>query len=179
MSARSFMLPGLAICLAAVVGCQSMFREETFRAQSPAGLGGGMPKPPPPPRVRQPGDPVEDDETLIEQISGTIGGYFKPNPDEDKAKARFKEADEKFLAKDYATAMSLYREAADLAPKSFTEEDALFMIGECYFFQDRYYYASDAYQRLLKKYNNTRHIDRVSSRLYAIATYWRDHDVSS
>ncbi len=182
MSARSFMLPGvtlcLAICLAAAVGCQSMFREETFRAQSPAGLGGGIPKPPPP-KERRPGDPIEEDETLFEQISGTVGGYFKPNPDDGKAKARFAEADEKFLAKEYATAMGLYHEAADLAPKSFTEEDSLFMIGECYFFQDRYAQAVEAYQRLLKKYSNSRHVDRASSRLYAIATYWRDHDVAS
>jgi TolA-binding protein len=176
MLARSLLLPSVALCLAASVGCQSMFRDNVtaVRAQAPPGLGGGIPRPPPP-KVRQPGDPIEEDESLIEQISGTVGGYFAPDPDTEKAKARFAEADERFLAKEYATAIGLYQEAADLSPKSFTEEDSLFMIGECYFFQDRYTHAAEAYQRLLKKYNNTRHMDRVSGRLYAVATYWRDH----
>ncbi len=53
------------------------------------------------------------------------------------------------------------------------------MIAECHFFQDRYSPAVDAYQRLLKKYNNTRHMDRVSSRLYAVGTYWRDSHLHS
>lgn len=180
MSARSLLLPGVTLWLAASVGCQSMFRgQETFRNQSPPGLGGGIPRPPQPPQMRQPGDGLEDDETILEQVSNTIGGYFKPDPDAEKAKARFQEADAKFDAKEYSTAMGLYQEAADLAPKSFTEEDALFMIAECYFFQDRYSQAVDAYQRLLKKYNNTRHMDRVSNRLYATATYWRDHQLAS
>jgi outer membrane protein assembly factor BamD (BamD/ComL family) len=187
MSARSFMLPravwpaalwtAAALWLATAVGCQSMFHDPVTaaRGQSPAGLGGGIPKPPPPPKARQPGDPTDEDDTVFEQISGTVGSYFKPAPDAEKAKAAFAQADEKFLAKEYAAAMSLYKAAADLAPKSFTEEDAMFMIAECYFFQDHYSKAVDAYQSLLKKYNNTRHMDRVSARLYAIATYWRDH----
>jgi outer membrane protein assembly factor BamD (BamD/ComL family) len=156
-----------------------MFRgEETVRAQSPAGLGGGIPKPPPMP-TRRPGDPIEEDETLFDQVSSAVGGIFKPDPNNEKAKTLYQEADYKYVAKDYAAALPLYREAADLAPKSFIEEDAMCMIGECYFFQDKYGPAVDAYQRLLKRYNNTRHMDRVSSRLYAVATYWRDHDSSS
>src|SRR4051812_48447350 len=121
MSARSMMLPGarsaaavwpvVALWLAASVGCQSMFHDPvtSARGQSPAGLGGGIPKPPPPPKPRQPGDPAEEDDTIIEQISGTVGGYFKPAADSDKAKAAFAQADEKFLAKEYGAAMSLYK----------------------------------------------------------------------
>jgi hypothetical protein len=41
--------------------------------------------------MRKPGDGLEDDETILEQVSSTIGGYFKPDPDADKAKARFSE----------------------------------------------------------------------------------------
>ncbi len=116
MSARSFLLPAVAIWLTASVGCQSMFRgEDTFRGQSPPGLGGGIPKPPTAGQMRQPGDGLEE-ETILEQISGTVGDYFKPDPDGDKAKARFAEADDKFRDKEYATAISLYQEAADLAP---------------------------------------------------------------
>lgn len=169
----------VAILVVAMVGCQSMFRDKTTaRTQSPPGLGGGIPKPPPP-KVKRPGEPLDEEETLFEQIESTVGGYFKPKPDGEKARAKFAEADAKFEAKEYGTAIGLYQESANLAPKSFTEEDAMFMIGECYFFQDRYSYALDAYQKLLKRYHNSRHMDRVSNRLYAIATYWRDHDQDS
>src|SRR5436309_7641170 len=95
MSARSTLLPGatlpaFVLCLAAAVGCQSMFRSDVTaaRGQSPAGLGGGIPKPPPPPKQRQPGDP-EDEETFFDQVSNTVGGYFKPAPNADQAKAKF------------------------------------------------------------------------------------------
>src|SRR5262245_18385747 len=120
MSARRMTLPVLAVCLVALAGCQSMFREDMkARAQSPAGLGGGIPKPPPPPKAKQPGDPTEEDETLFEQISGTVDGYFKPDPDAEKAKTLFAEADQKFLAKEYSGALPLYQQAGDLAPRSF------------------------------------------------------------
>src|SRR5437764_2757599 len=99
MSARSFKLPGalspsarrsalwpaVALCLVTAAGCQSMFHDNVTaaRGQSPAGLGGGIPKPPAPPKPRQPGEPSDDDDTIIEQISGTVGGYFKPAADSD------------------------------------------------------------------------------------------------
>ena len=41
------------------------------------------------------------------------------------------------------------------------EENALFLEGECYFFDDQYGKAEDAYDMLLKKHGNTRYLDTV------------------
>ena len=57
-------------------------------------------------------------------------------------------------------------------PESSVEEDALFMQGDCYFFLDKYPDASDAYAELLKKYDNSRHLDKVVLRQFRIAQYW-------
>jgi tetratricopeptide (TPR) repeat protein len=54
------------------------------------------------------------------------------------------------------------------------EEDALFYLAECYFFADRYYRASDTYVSLLKKYENSRYLNDVVVRQFAIARYWQE-----
>jgi hypothetical protein len=46
------------------------------------------------------------------------------------------------------------------------------MLAESYFFADRYAKASDAYANLLTKYENSRHIDAVTRRQFAIGRYW-------
>lgn len=52
------------------------------------------------------------------------------------------------------------------------EEDALYMVGECQFAQQKYSWAQDSYGRLLEKYPSTRHLDTVTRRLFTIARYW-------
>ena len=46
------------------------------------------------------------------------------------------------------------------------------MLGESYFFADRYSKASVALNQLLKKYENSRHLDRAINRQFALARYW-------
>ena len=69
-------------------------------------------------------------------------------------------------------AARIYKDAAKQWPKSAVEEDSLFMMGESYFFADRYPKASHAYDQLLKEYPNTRHLDIVDGRRFALARYW-------
>ncbi len=57
-------------------------------------------------------------------------------------------------------------------PESTLEEDALFMLGESYFFSDQYYRSSENFSKLMKQYENSRHLDRVVVREFAIARYW-------
>jgi hypothetical protein len=52
------------------------------------------------------------------------------------------------------------------------EEDALFLQGESEFFADQYPKAHDTFGGLLKKYSNTRHLDTVMRREFAIGIYW-------
>lgn len=54
------------------------------------------------------------------------------------------------------------------------EEDALFMVAESQFAGERFPAAQDSYGRLLEKYPSTRHLDRVTGRLFQIARTWLD-----
>ena len=157
-----------ALTLMTAAGCGSLGSRETYRAQSP-GMGGmgGMPRPP-----RPSDEPIEP--TLIEKFFNRISDSFKPDPNAEKARQLYADADRAFEKKEYRQARKLYEQAAALAPTSLIEENALFMIGECHFFRDDYSRATDAYQLLMKRYSNTRHMDLVTSRLYSVGTYWRD-----
>lgn len=88
------------------------------------------------------------------------------------AQQQFKDAEAAFAEKKYAEAAKMYRKAANHWSDSVIEEDALFMLGDCYFFQDKYPDASDAYAELLKKYDNSRHLDKVVLRQFKLAQYW-------
>jgi outer membrane protein assembly factor BamD (BamD/ComL family) len=160
-----------ALAALAAAGCQSgLGQNQTVRSQSP-GLGGRSSMPKAPPKTGKDGS---DDGTLFESISARVSSLWKPAPDTAKGRAKLQEAEQAFMNKDYETAQELYREAADLAPGSSVEEDAMLMIGECYFFTDKYPKAAAAYHALLKKHNNTRHMDRVVNRLFIVGRYWRD-----
>jgi outer membrane protein assembly factor BamD (BamD/ComL family) len=138
---------------------------------------------------------LADDEPVLRSQSPDDAGLFtvpswdsiKSSPaynnvmklfgrDRDEAKARklYEEGDQLFLEKQYDEAASKYKAAARHYADTDLEEDALFMLGECLFFSDQYPSASDAYGELLKKYDNTRHLDKVVARQFAIAHYWKD-----
>lgn len=52
------------------------------------------------------------------------------------------------------------------------EEDAIFLLGESQFAQQRYTRAQDSYDDLLNRYPSTRHMDRVTRQMFRIARYW-------
>ena len=81
-----------------------------------------------------------------------------------------------FREKKYAEAAPKFHTASWRWPDSTLEEDALFLEGECYFFDDQYGKAQDAYDNLLKKHGNTRYLDTVMWRLFAIGRYWEQLD---
>jgi outer membrane protein assembly factor BamD (BamD/ComL family) len=173
MSFKRFSHLAVLLSVLAASGCQSWLGgEQHVRSQSPGGLG-SMPRPPQTPKSG------EDEPTLAESVSERISKLWKPNPDAAKAREAFQEAEQNFAKKEYGSAVGLYQQAADLAPDSVMEEDSMFMVGECYFFDDKYSNAAGAYHRLLAKYNNSRHLDRVVARLYLVGEYWRDSNQRS
>jgi outer membrane protein assembly factor BamD (BamD/ComL family) len=86
-----------------------------------------------------------------------------------KQQNRMQESNEQF-----ALAAEKYGQSASYWPDSTLGQDALFMKGECNFFADRYWDAEQAYEALLDEYPNSRHLDRVQPRRFAIADYWLD-----
>jgi len=80
----------------------------------------------------------------------------------------------------FAAAAQEFATAAARWPDSLQEEDALMMQAECYYFGDRYPKAVETYDKLIKKYRNTRHMDTVALRRFTLARWWirksRDDD---
>lgn len=95
------------------------------------------------------------------------------------ARELYNEGDKLFREQKYEEAAKKFAAAADRWPNSLLEEDALYMQGESYFFVDRYGKSRDAFELLLKRYQNSRHLDRVVNRQFLIGRYWdekgRDH----
>ena len=123
--------------------------------------------------------PPEDDDSgfewsdlspnnIVKNVKGAVG----LGPDEGLARKLTEEGKTLFEQKKYAEAAKKYKSAAGRWPDSVLEEDALFWLAECYFFADEYPKAQDAYDNLLKKYDNSRYLDTVTSRLFSIGRYW-------
>ncbi|MEX0818274.1 MAG: outer membrane protein assembly factor BamD [Pirellulaceae bacterium] len=72
----------------------------------------------------------------------------------------------------FVAAAKLFESAAEKWPDSELEQDGLHMAGESYFFADHYWDAEMSFEKLLKKYQNSKHIDAVQPRRFAIAQYW-------
>ena len=116
------------------------------------------------------------------QQAKNAAGY---GPDESVARQLFQEGDALYrqaIAQEgkqrsatMLDAADKFKAAADRWPKSIIEEDSLFLLGECYFFSNRYPDASEAYDKLVKKFENTRYMEIVGKRRFAIAQYWIDH----
>jgi len=93
-------------------------------------------------------------------------------PDEQAARKAYSEGEALFREKKYGEAVEKFKTAAARWPDSILEEDALFMLGESYFFSDQYPEAHETYSKLLKKYENTRYLETVVAREFAIGRYW-------
>jgi outer membrane protein assembly factor BamD (BamD/ComL family) len=93
-------------------------------------------------------------------------------PNEQFAQAAYLEGDRLFREKKYNKAAEKFEQAIARGPHSIVEQDARFMLAECYFFGDRYIKARDAYDELVKEHPNTRHLDAVVDREWKIARYW-------
>jgi len=95
-------------------------------------------------------------------------------PDEAKAQALLKEGEALFAKKEYDEAASKFKAAGKRWPDSPLQEDAMFMTGESFFFADDYAKAQSSYESLLKKYDNSRHLDTTVKRVFQIGQYWED-----
>jgi outer membrane protein assembly factor BamD (BamD/ComL family) len=100
-------------------------------------------------------------------------------PDEEIARASYAQGQELFQQKEYAQAAKKFEEAVKRGPHSPIEQDAMFALAESYFFGDRYIKARDAYDALVKEHPNTRYMDTVIDREWAIARYWEQYESHS
>jgi outer membrane protein assembly factor BamD (BamD/ComL family) len=93
-------------------------------------------------------------------------------PNEPVARQALAEADTLFREGKYREAIPKYKRSIDRWPDSTIEEDAMWQLAECWFFTDQYPKAEDQYDELVKKYANTKYLDRIAQRQFVIAQYW-------
>ena len=93
-------------------------------------------------------------------------------PNEPIARKALADGDSLYRDRKYKEAIAKYKVAIDRWPDSVIEEDALWQLAECWFFTDQYPKAEDCYDELVKKYANSRYLDRIAQRQFVIAQYW-------
>ena len=122
---------------------------------------------------------------IFKQLKKATGN----GPDQQEAREALREADQIYREANsaaesddgehrelYLRAAGLYSSAARAWPDSAIEEEALFKVGECYFFSDDLPEAEDQFEKLIKKYPNTHFLDPIGSRRFKIAEYWLAKD---
>lgn len=107
-------------------------------------------------------------EKLYRKAKETVG----LGPDENLARQLFAEGADLYRQGKYADAADKFRWAAFRWPDSPLEEDALFYQAESLFFAEKYSAAYDVFDQLLKKYENSRYLDRAVRRQFAVGRYW-------
>jgi TolA-binding protein len=117
---------------------------------------------------------IQDGKGLFKQGKDKFDAAVARGVDEKTAKAAMDEG--RSLFKEAAGKFAL---AADRWPDSPLEEDALFLQGDSEFFADLYPKAHDTFGGLLKKYSNTRHLDIVVAREFAMGRYWEQQYYAS
>ncbi|HVC98754.1 MAG TPA: tetratricopeptide repeat protein [Pirellulales bacterium] len=126
-------------------------------------------------------DELVEKKSTLEKVGETLapknlGKKFRTaigkGPDEAYAQRKYEEGQKLFREKKYEDAAKCFKEAAGRWPDSALEEDSMFLVGESWFFADRYTKARDAYQALIKKYEGSRYEDKVALRYFSIGKYW-------
>jgi outer membrane protein assembly factor BamD (BamD/ComL family) len=125
--------------------------------------------------------------TNTDDVQGPMERFLKASgfstPDEKKKKVHFVNPPEAMAAyhkgeelmkeKKYKEAqVVLWKEVAEKYKDYPIREDAIFLSGECYYFQKLYPDAEDQYSLVVKEFTSTRHLDEISRRKFAIAQIW-------
>lgn len=116
--------------------------------------------------------PGLDPKSMYAQAKNAVG----LGPNEKIAQAAFDEAERLHDEKQFKQAAEKYEVAIDRWPDSTLEQEAMFKLADCYFFDDRYIKARDAYDALVSKYPNTSHLDTLVAREWEIARYWEAYE---
>ncbi len=112
------------------------------------------------------------DYSISERAGQTWRSATGRGPSQEAAEEEFKKGVAFYKDKKYVKAAARFEEAALRWPESALEEDALFMQAESLYFADRYHAAIGVYEKLLKHFENTRHLDIATRRMFTVARYW-------
>ncbi len=96
-------------------------------------------------------------------------------PDQQAAEQTYAAGEDSFRREAYGEAAKLFKQTISRWPDSKLEQDAMFFLGESQFFDNKYPEAIETYSKLLKKYPNSLHLDKVIRRQFDIARYWEKY----
>ena len=146
---------------AAVVYCLPLF----LAATSPAGCS----------RLREARVAKSMPEPPQQSLVFRAGGVEQPDSVEPgTAQADYQAGEQLFRQEKYADAETVFRRVAREHKDTPIEEDALYMAGECQFLQRKYPKAQDTYDTLMKKFTNSRYVEKIAQREFQIAQFWLD-----
>ena len=115
-----------------------------------------------------------NDIKVVEQM-GEIKEKIGIRTDLDQARELYAQGEDLFRRQEYDDAADAFAEAIKRGPDSQIEQDAMFFQAESYFFGKKYSKAISLYDKLLDKYPNSLHLDKVVRRQFSIARYWEQH----
>ena len=143
-------------------------------------------------RYREEYEPVEKkkangfDALAPANVKSNIKGFFGMGPDPKIARQEFAAAEALYdralqsspenRAPLLLDAAEKYTAAAERWPGSLLEEDGLFLAGEAYFFANFYPKAEECYAGVIKKQPNTKYLETIGLRRFAIAQFWLQMD---
>lgn len=114
------------------------------------------------------------DAKVVETMD-EVKSQFGMGPDQEAAQAAYTEGEKLFKEQKYAEAAKSFKEALSRDGTGELEQNALFYMGESYFYNDEYSKAVAKYGDLLDKYPNSQHLDKVVRRQFDIARYWEKY----
>jgi len=82
---------------------------------------------------------------------------------------------ELFQNEQYAQAAKKFKQAIARGQNTQLEQEAMFLLAESQFFSAHYPVAIESYDKLIKKYPNSSHLDQVMRREFDIARYWEQY----
>ncbi|MGI9455449.1 MAG: outer membrane protein assembly factor BamD [Aeoliella sp.] len=97
-------------------------------------------------------------------------------PNRERARSAYNAGLKLYGEQKYARAAKRFQEAAERWPSSTIEQQALYQLGECYFFDKKYVEARDTYVKLLEKHPNSGQVDNVVEKLWSIGKYWEEYE---
>ena len=128
---------------------------------------------------------VQNNRSILHRVSnpipglGSITAVVKHREGNEQSLAEGHELFQKATAAQGDNRRKLFDEAATAYAKargrlksSPLQEDAMFWLGESYFFADRYPKALNTFGELIKNYPNSRYLDTISKRRFSTAQYW-------
>lgn len=114
-------------------------------------------------------------DASFQKAVGNLKERVGLGPNQKEAERQFELGEANFRGQHFDEAADNFKATANGWPNSALAQDALFAYGESLFFAERYPQANNAYEELLRKYPNSRHLDKAVTRQFAIARYWEQY----